>query len=166
MAGLLDIGKLRKSITIRDNAVLIEGLSARGLFELLDQFPELRKLLSDAGVAVNPQQLMSHVPGAVTTIIAYVCGYRRSYMVSTTLDADAALKIDTEYAAALEAAEKLTLGEQTEVIKEAWELTFPKGLQSFLEALEGVGAIGSGWAPATASPGRSSNSSPAVTPPS
>lgn len=162
MAGLLDIGKLKKSITIRDRELSIEGLTARGLFELLDQFPELRKVLSDAGIAANPALLMAHVPGAVTTIIAYVCGYRRSEMSSSPKDN--APKIDADFLAALASAGELTLGEQTEIIKTAWELTFPKGLQSFLAALEGVGAIGSGWAPAMASPGQSNNSSPADIP--
>lgn len=164
MAGLLDIGKLRKSLTIRDTVFAIEGLTARGLFELLDEFPELRKLLSDAGVAADPQQLMAHAPGAVATIIVYVCGYRRVRMESTGTSTSS--ELDKEYAAALASADDLTLGEQTEIIKAAWDLTFPKGLQSFLAALEGVGAIGSGWAPAMASQGQSSNSSPPVMPPS
>lgn len=155
MAGLLDIGKLQRTIKIRDTEQAVEGLTAHGIFELLDQFPELQRVFSDAGVRARPQQLMAQAPGAVTTIIAYVCGYRRNAAVS--------LEQDTNWFAALKAAAGLSLGEQTDIIKAAWELTFPSGLQSFLGALEAVGAIGSGWDQATASPGQSSNSSQPVT---
>lgn len=164
MAGLLDIGKLSKTITIRDQALSVEGLTAHGLFELLDQFPELRRVFSDAGVPVRPVQLMAQAPGAIVTICAYVCGFRRKKTMADGLGTTTSSEIDADFEAAMRAAAGLTLGEQTEIIKTAWDLTFPKGLQSFLEALEAVGAIGSGWAPATASPGQSKNLSPADIP--
>lgn len=163
MVGLVDIGPVTREVPMRGQTIAIKGISALGLFDLLDQFPELRKLFSESGKQVNAQQMMQHVPAAVATIIVYVCGYKRASL-SAVNNTEKVKAINAEYEAALVAAESLTIGEQTEIVKAAWDLTFPKGLKSFLEALEAVGAIESGWAQDTASPGPSNNASPTVIP--
>lgn len=140
MVGLRDIGPVSAVVTIRGQEISVVGISALGLFKLIDQFPEFRKLLSGAGVKITPTDLLAQIPGAVSTIIAAVVGMPD--------DADT-IKI----------ASTLTLGEQAELIRTAWDLTFPTGVKAFTEALDAVVALtGPTWAPATASPGPSSNS--------
>lgn len=146
MVGLLDIGPLTRIITVRGKELEVKGISAKGLFLLLDEFPEMRKLLSGSGVEAKPEQLIHQIPGAVASIIAAATGHPGDAMH---------IKF---------AAEELNLGEQAEIIQTAWDLTFPKGAQSFIEALGAVGAVtASGWGQVTASPEPSKNASPPAT---
>jgi hypothetical protein len=134
MTSLLDIGPRTSVVTVQGKALEISGLSARGIFTLLDQFPEMRKLLSGSGVSISAEDVLRQVPGAVASIIAHVTG-------EPTPEAIAA-------------AELLAFGDQVEIVKSAWDLTFPKGLQSFIDALAAMGILtGSGWGQGTASPG-------------
>lgn len=153
MTSLLDIGPLTGLVHVRDKEVEVRGISGKVFFHLLDDFPELRKLMSGAGIEIKPEHLLKQVPGAVSSVIAAACGHAR--------DKDA-----------IAAADDLTIGEQTEFLVKIWELTFPRGVGRFTAALEGImRATGSGWAPGMPSPEQSSNSSipdtqePGTTPP-
>lgn len=137
MVGLLDIGPLTRPATVRGVIVSVSGIGASGLFELMDQFPEIRKLFSNSGKVPDVQLIISYAPGAIATIIAYVCGYRKVKV--TELGTSTSSAANEEYDNALAAASRLTLGEQTEIISTAWDLTFPKGVVSFFEALEAMG---------------------------
>lgn len=142
MAGLLDIGPLTRIETVRGKDVEVKGVSGEELFHLLDSFPELRKLFSGGGATLKPEQLVKQVPVAVAAIIAAATG--------TPGDKKA-----------MEVARTLSVGEQAQLIVAIWDLTFPKGVQSFIAALEGLGQVtGSGWAQATPSPERSNSSLP------
>lgn len=146
MVGLLDIGPLTRTVTVRGKEVEVRGVNAEELFHLLDAFPELRKMFSGSGVAPKPEQLIKQVPLAVAAVVAAATG---------TPGDEKAIAI----------ARKLAVGEQAELITTIWDLTFPKGVQSFIAALEELGQVtGSGWAQAMPSPGQSNNSSPPATP--
>lgn len=150
MVGLLDIGPLTKKVVVRGTEVEVRGLSAKSLFHLLQEFPEIRKLMSGGGNAppVSGAELMAKFPDAIAKVIAAVTG-------------------NPGDAKAEAIAADLGVGEQTEVIEAAWELTFPKGVASFTEALEkivGAKFIAPGWAAGIPSPGPSKSSSQKGTP--
>lgn len=144
MTGLLDIGELTSTVEVRGVQLTVKGIAAKDILLLLQDFPEMRKLMSGGNVTLTAELLIAQIPGALSHIVAAACGYGG----------------DNEEA--LRKAESLTLGEQTAIIREAWKLTFPQGTQSFLDALSefGLGSLvgtGSEWDPGTTSPGRSKN---------
>lgn len=154
---LLDIGRLKTTVDIRGVQMEVVGLSARDLFRLLDMFPELRRMFG--GVDVRPEQLFAQAPDAITRVIAYVLDYREIKL--TEIGTETSSDIDLIYQRALESIDNLTIGEQTDIVKAAWDLTFPRGIKSFFDALEAMGvAPESIKAPGTTSQGRSSNSLP------
>lgn len=143
MTSLLDIGDLRSTVKVRGKELEVAGISAETIFHLLDDIPELRKLLTGAGGEIKPQDLLTKVPGAVSSIIA----------AGTTPDYYDRPEGDRKML--VQAAKGLSLGEQTDVLKAIWDITFPTGIQTFLDALaELMKASGgaSGWAPDTQSP--------------
>lgn len=145
MVGLVDIGKLNRSITIRGQVLSLTGLKGRVIHSLLDQFPEVRKLLSGAGVALKPEDLIKQAPEVVNIIIANCAG-----------DASEA---------GIEAAADLTLGEQFEMLKIIWDITFPNGVEALVEALKTMGlVIEPTWVAGMPSQEASSNSLPADIP--
>lgn len=143
MAGLLDIGVLTKKVEIRGVSIEVKGLSALVLFKLLDQFPELRKVFSNAGVEPDPALLMTQVPGIVALIVC----------AATNTPEEDKPQVVAKFI-------ELSIGEQAELFKAIWELTFPRGLSHFTAALEELGLkapTGSGWDQGTPSPGPLSN---------
>lgn len=151
MTSLLDIGDLRSKVDIRGKEIEVQGISAETFFHLLDDIPELRRMLSGGvagGPEVKPQDLLTKVPGAVSSII-----------VASTDPGYYKLKV-ADRQKLLDVAARLNMGEQAELIRKIWDLTFPKGVQSFLDALAEVmkAAEGSGWVPGTPSPERLNNS--------
>lgn len=146
MTSLLDIGPLTAKVTVRGKEFEVRGISAKMFFHLLDDFPELRKVMSGAKVEVKAEDMMKQVPGAVSSVIAAACGMPN--------DKEAIAKADD-----------LTIGEQADFMTKIWELTFPSGVTSFIVALEEMSrATGAGWGQDTPSPGALNNSSPAATP--
>jgi len=160
MTSLLDIGPLTSTIEIRGKKIELRGISGKVLFHLLDDFPELRKVMSGAKTELKAEDLIKQVPGAISTMIAAACAPKYSNLAAE------------EREKLVAAAETLNLGEQADVLMKVWELTFPSGTQSFTTALEAINRVtGSGWAPDTPSPGPSPTSSkpgtqkPLTTPP-
>lgn len=136
MVSLVDIGPAIGEVELRGKQVGIIGLSATHIIGILMSFPEVRKILAskdyDLGV------IISQAPLAVAQMIAAGTGH-----------AD-----EKEHIAV---AETLTAGEQYEVMTKIFELTFPKGLKSFLGGVEAVGkTLGvPGWEAATKLPEQS-----------
>jgi len=147
MTSLTDIGELTTTVEIRRNKLKVQGISAEGLMSLLQSFPELRNLMvgnADEGVIV---ELVKKLPKAVVAIIA--------------IGLDKAGDENEEAAA-----KQLAVGEQLELVSAIWKLTFPKGLKSFIDALEALAnevAGESGKDQDTKSPGQSSNVSETAT---
>lgn len=158
MTSLLDIGDLRDTVEVRGKDIEVKGISAKDILVLLNDFPEMRKLMSGQSLAVTPDLLMARVPGALSSIIVLACGFN--------IDDDNAHKV----------ADRLGVGEQAEIIYKVWKLTFPQGVQSFSELIQDIKKLGggaSGWAADTKSPAQSSSASetdteksaPGATPP-
>lgn len=137
MVSLVDIGPSKGSVTLRGQDVEVNGLTAVHIVGIMMQFPEVRKVFAEK--AADLQLLISQAPLAVAMIIA--CG--------TGKEADAAT---------IDVAQSLSVGEQYELLSKIVELTFPKGVKSFLDgvnaAMDSAGVRG--WDQATKSPAQSS----------
>ena len=132
MVGLIDIAPLTKTVTIRDVAVDVSGVSARGIAQLLARFPELRALVTGRDVEVD--KLLSLGGDVVAAIIA----------AGTGAPGDAAAEL---------AADRLSVDEQADLLVAIIELTMPRGLGPFVEKLSRLGLGPDGTAmPATRSP--------------
>lgn len=144
---LLDIGRLSKSVVIRGVTLPVKGISALDLFRLLEVFPELRRMFG--GTEVRPEELFKQAPGAIDAVLCYVLGVE-------------AISAAPGYNADMHnAVQNLSLGEQLEIVHAAWELTFPRGISSFFDALEAMGvAPASTKGRGTTSQEQSSNSLP------
>jgi len=129
MVSLLDIGPAKGTETIRGVELEVTGISARGLFQLLEQFPELRRLFG--GVDVRPEQLFEQAPHAIDCILCKVLGIETDER-----------KPGFDIAKVAAVGDNLVLGEQLAIVKKAWDLTFPRGVTSFFEALEAMGVGG------------------------
>lgn len=143
MVSLLDIGELSETVPVRGHDMKVTGVSAKGMLVILNRFPAVRKLVASRGQDVSVDELVKLAPDAIACVIAAGCG----------TPGDEALE---------GAAEKLTAGEQLELLSAIWKLTFPTGLGPFVEKLTelvggNVGAA-SGWVAGTKLP-EGSNSS-------
>lgn len=148
MPSLLDVGALTEPVDVRGVKVEVGGLSGATFLRLLDRFPEFRKLMSGGAVEADISVLIKQAPDAVGAVIAAACG-------------------NAGDKAAEQKAGALSVGEQFDILTVAWGLTFPRGVKTFIEALEGLAlqVVGeSGWAAATRSPEQSNSLSTTDTP--
>jgi hypothetical protein len=140
MVSLLDIADQQKTVPIRGKDIPVCGVSAEGVAHLLGAFPELRQLMAGGAKAseITADQIMKVAPRAVAAAIA----------AGTGSPGDAKVE---------EAAGKLPIGEQVELLSAIFDLTFPQGIDPFVARLEALGvvrgpAVASGKVPATPSP--------------
>ncbi|RWQ12334.1 hypothetical protein [Mesorhizobium sp.] len=142
MAGLLDIAPLTEKVPVGGAKVEVFGVSAKGVAVLLARFPELRLLMT--GRDVGPEKLMAMGGDVVEAIIAAGIGF----------PGDDAQE---------EAAGRLNVEAQADLLAATLRLTFPNGLGPFVEKLTALGAVMGGGAavsakaPATKSRPRSRN---------
>ena len=136
MVGLIDIAPLTKAVTIRNVPVDVSGVSARGIAQLLARFPELRALMAGREVAI--EGLLALGGDVVAAIIA----------AGTGVPGDEAAE---------QAADRLSVDEQADLLVAILELTMPRGLGPFVEKLSrlGLGPDGAPAMPATRSPSQS-----------
>src|SRR4051812_32375311 len=138
MVSLVDIGPSKGTVTLRGQEVEVNGLTASHIVGILLQFPEVRKILAEK--EADLQLLISQFPLATGMIMA----------AGTGKEADPAT---------IEVAMKLGVGEQYDLLAKIVELTFPKGVKSFLDgvnaAMDSVGVRG--WDQATKLPVQSSH---------
>lgn len=146
MVSLLDIGDLKEEVDIRGKKIDVTGVSASGAVTLLTRFPEIRKLFAGKAADVTVEAIVSMAPELVAAIIAAGCGSPG----------------DVKHE---EAARKLGIEEQFDLITAILRLTFPAGVGPFVERLYAlmpdadVAAVASGWEAGTKSPEGSNNSS-------
>jgi hypothetical protein len=137
MVSLVDIGPSKGTVTVRGQNVEVNGLTATHIVGILMAFPEVRKILAER--EADLQLLISQFPLAVAMILAAGTGKESD---------DATIQV----------ALTLGVGEQYELLAKIVELTFPKGLKSFLDgvnaAMDSVGVRG--WDQAMKSPVQSS----------
>jgi hypothetical protein len=145
MVSLVDIGPLTENVPYRGTNVPVTGLTALGLFELLKDIPELRKLMAERQLTeTDISSLVMQFPQAVATIIVSGMGN------------------DPSNNAEVGAAMKMSAGEQALFIAAILKLTFPQGVTNFVESLvallpKNLGAPG--WDQATKSQEPSKNAS-------
>lgn len=130
MVGLLDIAPANETVVIREQAVEVFGVSAKGIAYLIRRFPELRALMS--GRTVDTDQLLEVGGSAVSAIIAAGCG----------LPGDEKGE---------EVASRLAIDDQAELLSVIFKLTMPKGVAPFVEKLSNMGLLLSGPSEAEAS---------------
>jgi hypothetical protein len=116
MVGLLDIADASAEIEVRGQKVSVTGITARGIAILLEQFPELRKIISGRSDDLTAGKLIEQAPDAVAAAIA----------AGTGLPGD---KVAEEKAA------NLSLGDQLNLLDAIIRLTFPIGFGPFVERL-------------------------------
>lgn len=149
MPSLVDVAKIVERINIRGIDMEVPGASAQALAQLFVRFMELRKFFGGRAQDVTAERIMQLAPELIGAFIAAGFG-----------------KVgDKEEEAA---AQTLTAGEQVPLVVLIWKVTFPRGYQDFLEALERVVALvpaASGWERATTSAGQSNDASNSATHP-
>jgi len=149
MVSLIDIGELRDTVTLRGSVINVQGITAEHIVAAFNKFPEIRMILTQVAPDRDViSQLVAKFPDAVAALIAAACGM-------------------AEDDQAIAMAKTLTIGEQYEVLSKVSKLTFPQGLTSFLDGVQGLlkqSNGGLGWAPATTSPGQSNGASPQAAP--
>jgi len=130
MSGLLSIAPLSASVEVLGQKIPVYGVSLKGVVVLLDAFPELRTLF--AGGTANTSDLMRVAPNAVAAIIAAGVGYPGDP--------------DQE-----EAARRLPLDAQADLLAEILRFTLPNGISAFIEKMTALmGTLAVDDAPATA----------------
>lgn len=140
MVSLVDIGPSKGVVEVRGQSVDINGLTASHIVAILMQFPEVRKILAEKEADLG--MLISQFPLAVGMIIAAGTGKAGDK-------------------ATVDVAMELGVGEQYVILEKIVELTFPKGVKSFLDGVNAAMASAGvrGWDQATKSPAQSSPAS-------
>lgn len=142
MVALADIGPLTRSVPFRGQFVDVRGVSALEIFGLLEDYPELKRLMTGKPIEGDiVSMFVTGFPGTVASIICAGCD-------------------KPDDAATKKVALTMTAGEQALFLKSIIELTFPQGLNAFLEDLNGVAKQvtgGRGWGQVTRSPAPSSS---------
>lgn len=137
MVSLVDIGPSKGVAEVSGQSVEVNGLTASHIVGILLQFPEVRKILAEK--EADLQLLITQFPLAAAMIMAAGTG-----------------KADDQ--ATIDVAQGLAVGDQYELLSKIVELTFPKGVKSFLDgvnaALRSAGVRG--WDQAMKSPAQSS----------
>ena len=148
MPSLIDIAPLREQVEIRGTMIDVRGLSAGNIAEILYRFPEIRKML----IRIDPGsdvigQLISRIPELLGLLAASACGADLSSPESDPL---------------VEAAQRLTVGEQWLILEKVIPLTFPQGMTRFMAGVQGLleqADVARGRAPSTTSPAQSNSAS-------
>jgi hypothetical protein len=116
MVSLLDIGELSETVMVSGKPLSVSGISAEGVLYLLQKFPELKAMISGRAADVAPDQLMATAPAAIAAIIAAGLGQPGDERVE-------------------ERARKLGIAVQLEILQAVVRMTFPDGLDPFVEKL-------------------------------
>jgi hypothetical protein len=150
MVSLLEIGPLTDTVQIRGTDLTVSGLTAKDLFDLMQEYPELQYVLAGQNLTDDlVKTLMGRASHTLGMIMAMGLNERG----------------DNQTEVVLFAMTKLTAGEQADLITAIAKLTFPKGIKSFVESLqEAADSAGvHGKAPPTKSRGQSKGSSHTAT---
>lgn len=147
---LLDIGPLSEDVPVAEGRALkVYGVSAKGVFALFKRFPNVGQWFK--GGKIDGQGLIAEVPEAIAAIIAAGCG-------------------EPGNPQAEEAAEKMSVEVQLDVIEAIARLTFKSGFGPFVQRIVALSkqaeSLNYGRVSATTSPAASKPASPQATEPS
>lgn len=70
MTGLMDIVPLTKQVTVGNQQIEVNGISALGLAQLMTDFPELQQMMEGKDIELTPARLIELFPEAVAGILA------------------------------------------------------------------------------------------------
>jgi hypothetical protein len=135
MVSLVDIGDHKDTVKLRGQDVEIRGVTAKDIVGIFYKFPEVRMVLTQT----EPNSevwttLIARAPDAVACLIAAACG---------AADDEKAITV----------AGGLAVGEQYDALQKIGVLTFPQGMQNFLDGVQKllakVDIVVPGWAPGT-----------------
>lgn len=148
---LRDLAPMREIVPIRGQDVVVYGVSAHRINQLISRFQQLRQILLERGDRLSNDDIRQFAPDVICTFIA-------ESMVAPEITGEKREKIVAEEE---QGARNLTAGEQFEIIERVVAMTFPKGVGPFVELLKKVGVIapaaaGNGSAAASENPGKSS----------
>lgn len=113
MTSLLDVAPMTESVSVAGNVVNVSGVSALGIAHLLAKFPELKVLITGGDVKVTADTILEAAPAAIAAIIAAGVGKPG----------------DKDHE---EAAARLPVGDQLELISVIVRLTMPDGIRPFV----------------------------------
>lgn len=139
MVGLVDIAPAAETVSIRGQQVSVVGVSAAGVAGLLARFPELRRVF--AGRDVPVEQMMTMGGEIVNAILAAGTG--------APGDPDAE-----------QAAGRLSIDEQADLMAAIARATLPNGVGPFVEKLTALGVAVGVRDVAAPSPGAPDTTSP------
>src|SRR5258708_840675 len=119
MTSLLDIAPASEKVQVGEHEVDCYGISAKGVAYLLGRFPDLQKMMQ--GEQVGTEQLVALAPDAVSAIIA----------AGTGCPGDKKAE---------QAAERLPVAVQLELLSAILRLTLPDGVRPFVDKLTALTA--------------------------
>lgn len=121
MVSLVDIGPLSSKVTLRGQDVEVRGVPVITIFEILQGNTAVKKMFLDRSLkAEDIETLIASTPLVFGQIIAAATGKPGD---------DETIKF---------AMFDLYAGEQAMIIEKALSLSFPQGLQSFMDTLTGM----------------------------
>jgi hypothetical protein len=124
MPGLLDIASAPSRVVVRGTQIDVFGVSAEGIAYLLTNFPEIKAMFSGKEISLDPKTLATRFPKALAAIIASGTGQTGSSKAEAV-------------------AASLAVDEQAELLTKILELTFPRGVGPFVEAIQRLaGTVG------------------------
>jgi hypothetical protein len=129
----LDVGPLTEEVTIRNKPVTCYGVSAGGLFYLINNYPEIRTLLEQKFSDINVQDLLEKAQGAISAVIAIGTTDPEEYMANSKAWKEAVEK-------AIPAANSLGVSDQLAMVTAIFRLTFPDGTGPFVERINSMTA--------------------------
>lgn len=141
MPGLLDIASAPSRVEVRGTQVDVFGVSAKGIAYLMANFPEIKALFSGKEISLDAETIITKAPTALAAIIACGTGNVGSQEAE-------------------EIAASLSADEQAELLAKILELTFPRGLGPFVQAVERLAATVGGGAGAISKAQGSTSPSP------
>src|SRR5262245_38834716 len=128
MSGLLDVGPLTDEVTIRGTPVTCYGVSAGGLFYLINHYPEIRQIMEKKVTNLDVNDLLEKAQSAISAVIAIGTTDPEQYTANTK-----------EWKAAVEKgiprANSLGVSDQLAAVSAIFKLTFPEGTGPFVERL-------------------------------
>lgn len=151
MTSLIDLGPLSKNVPMRGTEFRVVGVSAKTIFTLLQDIPELRLVI--AGKKLDSEVISALIDSGGRVLAQVIAAGLGAMGDEPTIKA---------------AEDNLAAGESAELLEAIVELTFPQGIKSFVDRLvaanQSASVGGSGKAAATKSAVASTSASATATP--
>jgi len=152
MPSLLDMGPLTEDITVRGSDLTLAGVGLDGMFYLIANFPDLKKIMDGKIKELTPAKLMKGAPQTIASVIAVAATDRDAFEDDDAWEAAVAkgTKIVRKWGA----------GDQLTALNVIFRLTFTEGVGPFVQQMNKITAmfVGAGKGPDTNSSARISAS--------